>query len=45
MLVIEKDFKKELKETQQEIMLNLTLKTNMLLEKLKAENKKNRVQM
>jgi len=44
-LVIEKDTKKELKETQQEIMMDLALKTNKFLEKLKAETNKNRVQM
>ncbi|MGY5143355.1 MAG: hypothetical protein ACW9XH_02630 [Candidatus Nitrosopumilus sp. bin_32a] len=45
MLVVEKDPKKELKETQQELMIDLALKTNSFLEKLKAETKKNRVQM
>jgi hypothetical protein len=44
-LVVEKDPKKELKETQQELMMDLTLKTNSFLEKLKAETKKNKVQM
>jgi hypothetical protein len=44
-LAIEKDTKKELKETQQEIMMDLALKTNKFLEKLKAETNKNRVQM
>ncbi len=34
------DVKKELKETQQEVMIDLTLKTNEFLEKLKAEAKK-----
>ena len=43
-LIVEKDSKKELKETQQEIMIELALKTNMFLEKLKKETKKNRVQ-
>ena len=37
------DIKKELKETQQEVMMDLALKTNNFLEKLKAETKKNRV--
>ena len=41
---MEKDSKKELKETQQEIMMELALKTNAFLEKLKNETKKNRVQ-
>jgi len=44
-LVEEKDPKKELKETQQEIMIDLTLKTSNFLEKLKAQAKKDRVQM
>jgi len=37
------DVKKALKETQQEVMIDLALKTNNFLEKLKAETKKNRV--
>ena len=40
-----KDVKKELREEQQEGMMDLALKTNSFLEKLKAETKKNRVQM
>ena len=39
------DVKKELKEEEQEVMIDLVLKTNSFLEKLKAETKKNRVQM
>lgn len=41
----EKDVKKELRETQQEVMMDLALKTNDFLEKFKAEDKKNQVQM
>jgi len=37
------DTKKKLKETQQEVMMDLALKTNIFLEKLKAETKKNKV--
>jgi|GEM_PF-7040474 len=44
MLVMENDSKKELKDTQQEIMIDLAVKTNNFLEKLKAETKKNRVE-
>jgi len=44
-LVLEKDAKKDLKETQQEVMIDFALKTNKFLEKLKAETKKNRVQI
>ena len=44
-LSIEKDPKKDLKETQQEVMMDLALKTNTFLEKLKAGTKKNRIQM
>jgi hypothetical protein len=40
---VEKDSKKELKETQQEIMMELALKTNVFLEKLKKETKRNRI--
>jgi hypothetical protein len=40
---VEKDSKKELKETQQEIMMELALKTNAFLEKLKKETKRNRI--
>ncbi len=40
-----KDVKQELREEQQEVMMDLALKTNSFLEKLKAETKKNRVQM
>jgi hypothetical protein len=43
-LIVEKDSKKELKETQQEIMAELAVKTNVFLEKLKKETRKNRVQ-
>ena len=32
------DVKKELKETQQEVMIDLTLKTNEFLEKLKVKS-------
>lgn len=39
------DVKKELKETQQEVMIDLAIKTNNFLEKLKEETKKNRVRM
>jgi len=41
----DKDPKKELKETQQELMIDIALKTSNFLEKLKAETKKNRVRM
>ena len=40
-----KDVKKDLKETQQELMIDLALKTKDFLEKLKAETRKNKVQM
>jgi hypothetical protein len=40
---VEKDSKKELKETQQEIMMELALKTNVFLEKLKKETRRNRI--
>lgn len=43
--MVDKDPKKELKETQQELMIDLALRTNSFLEKLKAETKKNRVSM
>ena len=43
MLVVEKDSKKELKEIQREIMIDLAVKTNNFLEKLKAETKKSRI--
>ena len=39
------DVKKELKETQQEVMIDLAVKTNSFLERLKEQAKKNRVQM
>ena len=41
----QEDVKKALKETQQEVMIDLALKTNDFLKKLKAETKKNKVQM
>jgi hypothetical protein len=44
-LVVEKDPKKELKETQQEVMMDLKIKTSSFLEKLKEQTKKDRVQM
>jgi len=40
-----KDTKKEFKETQQEIMIDLAVKTNNFLERLKAQAKKDRVRM
>ena len=43
MLVVEKNPKKAFKETQQEVMIDLAVKTNNFFEKLKAETKKNRV--
>ena len=39
------DAKKDLKETQQELMIDLALKTKDFLEKLKTETRKNKVQM
>ena len=39
------DHKKELKETQQEIMIDLAVKTNNFLERLKEQAKKDRVRM
>ena len=39
------DVKKELRETQQEVMADLAIKTNNFLEKLKEQAKKDRVQM
>jgi hypothetical protein len=44
-LTEEKDHNKELKETQQEVMIDLKIKTNSFLEKLKEQAKKDRVQM
>ena len=45
MLVVEKDPKKEFKETQQEVMIDLAIKTNSFLERLKEQAKKDRVRM
>ena len=45
MSTADKDPKKELKETQQELMMDIALKTKIFLEKLKAETKKNKVRM
>jgi len=39
------DVKKELKETQQEVMIELAVKTNSFLERLKEQTKKDRVRM
>jgi len=39
------DSKKELRETQQEVMVDLAIKTNNFLERLKEQAKKDRVQM
>ncbi len=38
----QEDTKKDLKEAQQEVMIDLAIKTNNFLEKLKTETKKNR---
>jgi len=42
---LKEDPAKELRETEQEVMLNLKLKTDEFLKKLKAYQAKNRVQM
>jgi len=42
---LKKDPAKEFRETEQEIMLELKLKTDEFLKKLKAHQTKNRVQM
>jgi len=42
---MKKDPVKELRETEQEVMLDLKLKTDEFLKKLKACHAKNRVQM
>ena len=39
------DIKKELKDTEQEIMIELKLKTNEFLEKLKEQSKNTKVEM
>lgn len=39
------DVKKELRETQQEVMADLAIKTNNFLERLKEQTKKDRVRM
>jgi ABC-type uncharacterized transport system substrate-binding protein len=38
-----KDTQKELKETQQEVMIDLKIKTNRFLTKLKEQSNKNRL--
>ena len=42
---MEKDSKKELKDTQQEVMIELKLKTSEFLKKFKEAQEKNRVKM
>jgi len=42
---MDKDQKKELRETEQEVMIDLKLKTNEFLKKLKEQTRKNRVSM
>ena len=42
---MDKDVKKELKDTEQELMLELKIKTNEFLKKLKTQSKKDRVRM
>ena len=42
---MDKDAKKELKDTQQEVMIELKLKTSEFLKKLKEKSKKTRVEM
>ena len=43
MFVMGEDADREYKDTMQEVMMELKLKTNKLLKKLKEENKKNKV--
>lgn len=45
MLIENKDLKKELRETEQEVMIDLKLKTDASLKKLKEQARKNRVTM
>lgn len=45
MLLVDKDQKKELRETEQEVMMDLKLKTDAFLKKLKEQARKNRVTM
>jgi len=40
-----KDNQKELKETQQEVMIDLKIRTNRFLTKLKEQTNKDRVKM
>ena len=40
-----KDMKKELRDTEQEIMIDLKIKTDAFLKKLKDQVRKNRVTM
>ena len=42
---VKTDAKMELKETEQEVMIELKIKTNEFLEKFKEQNRKNRIQM
>ena len=42
---MDKDVKKELKDTEQELMLELKIKTERFLKKLKEQSKKSRVKM
>ncbi|WP_179360307.1 hypothetical protein [Nitrosopumilus cobalaminigenes] len=42
---MEKDSKKELKDTQQEVMIELKIKTSEFLKKLKESQEKSRVKM
>jgi len=44
-LIVNKDLKKELRETEQEVMIDLKLKTDAFLKKLKEQTRKNRVTM
>lgn len=44
-LIENKDLKKELRETEQEVMIDLKLKTDASLKKLKEQARKNRVTM
>jgi len=42
---MDKDVKKELKDTEQELMLELKIKTDAFLKKLKEHSKQRRVKM
>lgn len=45
MLIMDKDLKKELRDTEQEVIIDLKLKTDAFLKKLKEQARKNRVSM